>query len=65
MNKELLLRTGDKVSWNIGMGNQILMEGVVYEDLENGEVDIRSHTKNGVPFIIDLKVNKDKLTLTL
>lgn len=63
MNKDILLRTGDKVEWRTGMGNQMLLTGVVYEDLDNGLVDIRSHTKNGVPFIMDLEVLKSKLTL--
>ena len=63
MNKDVELRTGDKVKWNIGMGSQILMTGVVMEDLGNGVVDIITHSKNDVPFNMDLKVSKDKLKL--
>jgi len=63
MDKDVELRTGDKVKWNIGMGSQILMTGVVMEDLGNGVVDIITHSKNDVPFNMDLKVSKSKLTL--
>tara|TARA_B100000780_G_C20805638_1_gene320015 strand:+ start:162 stop:359 length:198 start_codon:yes stop_codon:yes gene_type:complete len=64
MSKELLLQTGDKVSWSTGMFNKDKMIGVVLEDLEDGSVDIVSHTLNGKTCVLSTNVQKSKLSLT-
>ena len=57
------LRTGDKVEWKVGIGKKILMQGVVMEEKENGDVDIITHTKDHRPFVVDLLVKRCMLTL--
>jgi hypothetical protein len=64
MSKELLLRTGDKVAWSTGKFNMDKMNGVVLEDLKDGTVDLVSHTLNEKPCILEMNVEKRKLTLT-
>ena len=64
MSKEVLLQTGDKVSWACGMFNKDKMVGVVLEDLEDGSVDIVSHTLNGKTCVLSINVQKSKLSLT-
>lgn len=64
MSKEVLLQIGDKVSWSTGKFNMDKMTGVVLEDLGDGSVDLVSHTLNGNPCILDMNVEKRKLSLT-
>ena len=64
MSKELLLRTGDVVAWSTGKFNMDKMTGVVLEDLGDGTVDLVSHTLNEKPCILEMNVEKRKLTLT-
>ena len=61
--KQLNLRTGDKVEWSVGLLGSTLMVGVVLEDLNNGLVEIISHTKNGQPCSLIIFVEKVKLKL--
>lgn len=64
MSKELLLQTGDMVAWSTGKFNKDKMTGVVLEDLGDGYVDIVSHTLNGKPCVLEMNIEKIKLTLT-
>jgi len=63
MSKEVLLQTGDKVSWSTGKFNLDKMTGVVLEDLGDGNVNLISHTLNGNPCVLDMSVEKKKLAL--
>lgn len=64
MSKEVLLQTGDMVAWSTGKFNMDKMTGVVLEDLGDGSVDLVSHTLNDKPCILDMNVEKSKLSLT-
>jgi len=64
MSKEVLLRTGDVVAWSTGKFNMDKMTGVVLEDLGDGSVDLVSHTLNDKPCILEMNIEKSKLTLT-
>ena len=64
MSKEALLRTGDVVAWSTGKFNMDKMTGVVLEDLGDGSVNLVSHTLNSKPCILEMNVEKRKLTLT-
>ncbi len=64
MSKEVLLQTGDMVAWSTGKFNMDRMTGVVLEDLEDGSVNLVSHTLNEKPCILEMNVEKKKLTLT-
>ena len=64
MSKELELRTGDVVAWSTGKFNMDKMNGVVLEDLGDGTVDLVSHTLNEKPCVLEMNVEKRKLTLT-
>ena len=55
------LLEGDKVFWNVGMGGEILMTGIVIQILENSRALILTKSKNGDPFSMELKVTIDKL----
>ena len=63
-SKTLDLRTGDRVGWSTGKFNMDKMTGVVLEDLGDGSVDLVSHTLNEKPCILEMNVEKRKLTLT-
>ena len=64
MSKEVALRTGDVVAWSTGKFNMDKMTGVVLQDLGDGSVDLVSHTLNEKPCILEMNVEKRKLTLT-
>ena len=64
MSKEVLLQTGDMVAWSTGKFNMDRMTGVVLEDLGDGSVSLVSHTLNEKPCILEMSVEKRKLTLT-
>ena len=57
------LRTGDKVTWQSGSKSNRFMTGVVLEDLDNGLVDIISHSNNGLVCTQFIQVAKNKLKL--
>jgi len=57
------LQIGDKVKWYTGIGSQMRLTGIVMEELENGTIDVFSHTKNEIPFHMDLNIERNKLTL--
>ncbi len=63
--KNLKLQTGDAVTWNIGLLKRQNLVGVVLEELENNLVSIVTRTKNGIPFNIDIEVDKSKLKLVI
>ena len=64
MSNKFLLRTGDVVAWSTGKFNNDKMTGVVLEDLDDGSVDIITHTLNGKPCVLEMNIEKSKLTLT-
>ena len=64
MSMEVLLQTGDTVAWSTGKFNMDKMTGVVLEDLKDGSVDIITHTLNGKPCVLEMNIEKSKLTLT-
>lgn len=57
------LQTGDKVTWESGSKSNRFMTGVVLEDLDNGLVDIISHSNNGLVCTQIMQVEKTKLKL--
>ncbi len=63
MHNKISLRTGDKVQWQVGLNNSTKMVGVVLEDLNDGNVNIFSHTKNGSACVLEMTVERSKLTL--
>ena len=61
--KTLDLITGDRVEWSTGKFNMDKMTGVVLSDLEDGCVDLVSHTLNDKPCVLEMSVEKRKLKL--
>jgi hypothetical protein len=59
-NLDLKLQTGDKVHWFV---NKIEVIGVVLEDLENGNVEIMTHSHHGSPSTLLTTVEKFRLEL--
>ena len=62
-SKTLDLRTGDRVEWSTGKFNMDKMTGVVLSDLEDGSVDLVSHTLNDKPCVLEMNIEKRKLKL--
>ena len=63
MKTDLKLRTGDKVSWTIGILKNIDMVGCVLEEKDDGTVEVLSHTNNGSPCTLIVMISRKKLTL--
>jgi hypothetical protein len=61
----LKLRTGDKVTWKVGIDDCFIMVGVVLEELSDGTVDVICHTRNGLACTCSVIIDKSKLTLKI